>query len=630
MKNFKTILLTLSLLCLTLMLSAEIRQLESPSLYQSQASTMQNRQTFLNEQFNGPTFPPTGWTIDSNSANWSLGNSNIAGGSAPEAHFNYSPQFNGFTRLITPNINTTGITSLALEFKQFVDWYASPMTVGVATRSNSGEWNTIWSINPTANVSGLVNVTIDDSTDLNSETTQLCFYFSGNSYNIDEWYIDNVLLYSPEAHDFKPIEILADMQYAAGTPMTPIVKVKNNGLTDETGDVVCKIFQFDQEVYSQTVPATLAIGQTSEVSFPAFTPALENEMYTILVNSALIGDLDNSNDTLSVMFDTYNTPKQKVILEIGTGTWCQYCPGAAMGADDLVEEGHDVAVIEYHNGDPYVTPTGTARIEQYYNMPGFPTAVFDGTSSISGGNHTVSMITSYLPIYEEKIAVKTPFTIDFDGEVVNNVLNVNVVLNRFGRFVNPDAVVHFALTESNIMVSWQGQTQLDFVERKMLPDANGTSVNLVDNESVTIPLTMNILPAWNFENLEIVAFIQDPSSKFIYNGNSLKLSELEPISTNDIVLAKNNLKLHPNYPNPFNPSTAIRFELSKTENVKLDIYNVKGQLVKTLVNGMRNQGQHKVTWNGSDNTGKTVTNGIYFYKLSDGKDTITKKMVLVK
>ena len=45
--------------------------------------------------------------------------------------------------------------------------------------------------------------------------------------------------------------------------------------------------------------------------------------------------------------------RNKVILEIGTGTWCTYCPGAAMGADDLVANGHPVAVIEYHNGDPF-------------------------------------------------------------------------------------------------------------------------------------------------------------------------------------------------------------------------------------------------------------------------------------
>ena len=45
------------------------------------------------------------------------------------------------------------------------------------------------------------------------------------------------------------------------------------------------------------------------------------------------------------------TTRENVVVEIATGTWCQYCPGAAMGADDLISNGHDVAVIEYHGGD---------------------------------------------------------------------------------------------------------------------------------------------------------------------------------------------------------------------------------------------------------------------------------------
>lgn len=626
MKNLKVILLTLLLISVTVMLSAEIRQKESRSLYQTQASQMQNRQTFLSETFQ--SFPPTGWTIDAHATNWSLGSSANAGGTAPEAHFTYSPAFNGSTRLITPNINTTGKTSLTLEFKHMVDWYANPMTVGVATRKDAGAWHVAWSINATANVTGLQSVVID-STDLNSETTQISFFFTGNSNNIDEWYIDNVLLYSPEAHDFKAMEIISDMQYPAQMPLIPTAKIKNNGLNEDTGNIICKIFQYDQEVYNQTVSATIAIGQTNEITFPEFTPALENEMYKIVVQTALVGDLDNTNDSINVAFDTYNTPKQKVVVEIGTGTWCQYCPGAAMGADDLVENGHDVAVIEYHNGDPYVTPTGTARIS-YYAVSGFPTAIFDGTSSVVGGSHTASLYPSYLPIYQDKIDLKTPFEIALSGEVVDNTLNLNVDVNRFGRFLNNNIVLHFALTESNIMVNWQGQTQLDFVERGMLPNANGTAIDMIANDNVRVPLTMALNTAWNVENLELVAFIQDPSNKYIYDGFCLKLSDLQPTSNNDVVVNKDAMKLHSNYPNPFNPNTTIKFELAKTENVSLDIFNVKGQKVKTLVNGVRNQGQHSITWDGKDNNGKSATSGMYFYKLTNGKETMTKKMVLIK
>ena len=55
--------------------------------------------------------------------------------------------------------------------------------------------------------------------------------------------------------------------------------------------------------------------------------------------------------------------RDNVLLEIGTGTWCVYCPGSAMGADDLVANGHDVVVIENHNGDSFDTPL----LETYFH-----------------------------------------------------------------------------------------------------------------------------------------------------------------------------------------------------------------------------------------------------------------------
>ena len=85
-----------------------------------------------------------------------------------------------------------------------------------------------------------------------------------------------------------------------------------------------------------------------------------------------------------------------------------------------------------------------------------------------------------------------------------------------------------------------------------------------------------------------------------------------------------------NYPNPFNPSTTISFTMPKTANVNLSIYNVKGQLVNTLVNGSKAFGNHSVVWNGKDVNGNDVPSGIYFYRLSTDDSVETKKMMLMK
>jgi hypothetical protein len=89
-------------------------------------------------------------------------------------------------------------------------------------------------------------------------------------------------------------------------------------------------------------------------------------------------------------------------------------------------------------------------------------------------------------------------------------------------------------------------------------------------------------------------------------------------------------KLNQNYPNPFNPETTINFQLPENSNVQLAVYNLKGQKVKTLVNGTLNPGNHSVIWYGKDNNGKSVSSGIYFYKLKTANFEKTKKMIFMK
>ncbi len=85
-----------------------------------------------------------------------------------------------------------------------------------------------------------------------------------------------------------------------------------------------------------------------------------------------------------------------------------------------------------------------------------------------------------------------------------------------------------------------------------------------------------------------------------------------------------------NYPNPFNPQTTIRFNLAEESNVKLNIYNLKGQLVITLVNKPLEIGAYSFDWNSVDKNKKPVSSGIYFYKLKTGSSSLSRKMLLLK
>jgi hypothetical protein len=88
--------------------------------------------------------------------------------------------------------------------------------------------------------------------------------------------------------------------------------------------------------------------------------------------------------------------------------------------------------------------------------------------------------------------------------------------------------------------------------------------------------------------------------------------------------------LRGNYPNPFNPETTIKFSLQEADQVTVEIYNTRGQRVKTLVNEHREAGEHQLLWNGRDDHNRDVSSGVYFYRMKSGRYTSTKKMLMMK
>jgi len=88
--------------------------------------------------------------------------------------------------------------------------------------------------------------------------------------------------------------------------------------------------------------------------------------------------------------------------------------------------------------------------------------------------------------------------------------------------------------------------------------------------------------------------------------------------------------LNQNYPNPFNPTTTISYQLPESGKVRLDIYNLKGQLVKTLIDGSQDSGLHSIVWNGTDRHNRSVASGVYLYRLSSLNKVQTKRMLLMK
>jgi hypothetical protein len=108
-----------------------------------------------------------------------------------------------------------------------------------------------------------------------------------------------------------------------------------------------------------------------------------------------------------------------------------------------------------------------------------------------------------------------------------------------------------------------------------------------------------------------------------------------PIEKGEVILPKS-FSLSQNYPNPFNPNTTVRFEIGvgvgnpSAVNTTLKVYNILGQVVKTLVNEPKLPGIYYQTWDGKNEQGEKVSSGLYFYQLRADNYSETKKMVLVK
>lgn len=210
---------------------------------------------------------------------------------------------------------------------------------------------------------------------------------------------------------------------------------------------------------------------------------------------------------MAVVF-AQSVPRSMVVMEVGTGTWCTYCPGAAMGADDLLENGKQVAVVENHNGDTYANNYSNSR-NTFYGISGYPTATFDGHQAYVGGSHTASMYNNYLPKYNNAMTILSPVTMEMDVTNVGLDYTIVVTLTKLDNITAGSLKMHFAVTQSHIMQSWQGQTHLEHVNRLMLPDQNGTAISFSSGDIQTVTLNFTAQSTWPLEDFEFVCWLQN-------------------------------------------------------------------------------------------------------------------------
>jgi hypothetical protein len=199
-------------------------------------------------------------------------------------------------------------------------------------------------------------------------------------------------------------------------------------------------------------------------------------------------------------------------------------------------------------------------------------------------------------------------------------------------------------------VKISGENSLDWVTIKWTksidPDGNEVRYwfNLDDTYYVSVndttyDLSHSVLLAnWYYDelsartfNITVSAMDQVGNSAVPINGGSQKLfaNRYQFLSTTDDLIPKS-FKLYQNSPNPFNPNTRIRFDLSKNESISLIIYNVIGKEVAQINRNNLSAGSHVINWKGQNQYGDPLPSGLYIYRLVAGNKISTKKMLLLK
>jgi len=130
--------------------------------------------------------------------------------------------------------------------------------------------------------------------------------------------------------------------------------------------------------------------------------------------------------------------------------------------------------------------------------------------------------------------------------------------------------------------------------------------------------------------------ICEPESDSRYDGNRVWGLKFKSESSNPNAITQtrdilpNEVQLYTNYPNPFNGTTLIQFNLPKNQNINLAIYDLNGREIKTLFSGSKSAGQYTLSWDGSDRNGHQVASGVYLYRLMTDHSSISKKLTYLK
>ena len=498
----KTILLTLALLL-------------SVSIF------AQNRGTLIQETFDGKTLPK-GWSIfGGGNKNWSVTATDKAGGAPNELDFFWDPDFTGTSRFTTPAINLTGISSIAISFKHYFDYYPyydGICTLGVATSSDNGAtWNTGWSqvYNQTGRY--VVNEIIETD-DMGKENVMICIYFEGSTKDINSWQFDDILIFKQEEIDAEVLSINTDSNLGNGNNDI-VFSVRNLGKTAITSFKAKFQIEGESEFTEETFSTNMETFSIEQFTFetPLFANVGEYKLNVEItsVNDNIDNYADNNIKTKDIDVKLGTCQRIPMIEHFSSST-CFPCVFTNKGMDTLTDNNPGkYTYVKYpmngpSPGDPYyISDCGTRR--SYYNVNNVPTIFLDGNKTED-------------PLPQEKLdrSYNTASFIDIRGSFkVNETDNtINIIADIFSYSDIKNVVAYLAINEKTTTenIGSNGETEFHHILMKLLTSNAKLNLEAGKHQRLEFTHDMSLTNVEELSDLEVAIWIQNYSTKEIYNS----------------------------------------------------------------------------------------------------------------
>jgi len=255
--------------------------------------------------------------------------------------------------------------------------------------------------------------------------------------------------------------------------------------------------------------------------------------------SALYGEYETEKtDSIVIYYDNARVDRNLVVFEGFVDVNSYNCVGIEQGFNDMVDKGLKVAPILFHWAymgaeEPYHSEQSQERVVSYldYNIiSGFPVSILNGWGVVQGGAPE-SLYDTYLEAYDECINMKTPIA-QVSKLIGQNsgLFELTVDLKKVGYVADPsNLVLHTVLVQNKIAYEWQGQSELNYVMKEMIPNSSGTKIEFNSDNTAEVVVNIELDAFGDNDNLMVVTFVQDVQTGEIHNGDYLEMPKMNYI-----------------------------------------------------------------------------------------------------